>query len=248
MRTSTSRFVFVLVASMVLAPVAGYAGPPYLTDDPEPVEFGHWEVYLATQYFVTRGFATGAAPLTDINCGAWPGLQVHFMGQLTYARPSGGPTSYGVGDTEIGAKIRLVSEGDRLPLISTYPLLDFPTGDAVRQLGTGHVHGFVPLWMQKSFGPWTTYGGGGLWINPGAGNRNYGYAGWQAQRRLAGYATVGGEVFYITPGQTGANANGGFNVGLVLDLSNVHHLLFSAGRSIVGDNLFQGYAAYQLTL
>jgi hypothetical protein len=25
------------------------AGPSYETDDPEPVDFGHWEFYLATQ-------------------------------------------------------------------------------------------------------------------------------------------------------------------------------------------------------
>ena len=35
---------------------------------------------------------------------------------------------------------------------------------------------------------------------------------------------------------------------LVLDLTGHHHLLFSAGRGIVGNSLFQGYAAYQLTL
>jgi len=248
MRSSRSWFVFVLAASLVLGPAAGHAGPPYLTDDPEPVEFGHWEVYLAIQHFVTRGFATGAAPLTDINYGAWPGLQLHFMGQLVYARPSGGPTSYGVGDTEVGAKIRFIPEGDRMPMMSIYPMLDFPTGDAAHQLGSGRVHGFIPLWMQKSFDPWITFGGGGLWLNPGTGNRNYLYAGWEVQRRVSGLATVGAELFYLSPSQTGANSNLGFNVGLVLDLSQYHHLLFSAGRSIVGDNLFQGYAAYQLTL
>jgi hypothetical protein len=248
MRSTRSRFVFVLAAAILLGSAPGFAGPPYLTDDPEPVAYGHWEVYLATQHFITRGLATGAAPLTDINYGAWPGLQLHVMGQLTYARPGGSPTSYGVGDTEIGAKMRFVDGRDWLPMMSLYPLLDFPTGDAARQLGSGRLHGFVPLWMQKSFGPWTTFGGGGLWVNPGAGNRNYWYAGWQAQCRVSGFATVGTEVFYSTPSQTGAKANLGFNLGLVLDLSEYQHVLFSAGRSIAGDNLFQGYAAYQLTL
>jgi hypothetical protein len=41
-----------------------------------------------------------------------------------------------------------------------------PTGNAERGLGTGHTHGFMPLWLQKSFGKWLTYGGG-YWINPG---------------------------------------------------------------------------------
>jgi hypothetical protein len=248
MGSPRSRLVFVLAAAILLGPAPGVAGPPYLTDDPEPVAYGHWEVYLATQHSITRGLATGAAPLADINYGAWPGLQLHVMGQLTYARPGGNSTSYGVGDTEIGAKMRFVDGRDWLPMMSLYPLLDFPTGDAALQLGSGRLHGFVPLWMQKSFGPWTTFGGGGLWVNPGAGNRNYWYAGWQAQCRVSGFATVGTEVFYSTPSQTGAKANLGFNLGLVLDLSEYQHVLFSAGRSIAGDNLFQGYGAYQLTL
>jgi hypothetical protein len=229
MRSSMSGLAFVLAEAIVFGRATAYAGPPYLTDDPEPVEFGHWEIYLGTQHFITRGFATGAAPLTELNYGALPGLQLHVQGQLAYAKPSGGPASYGVGDTEIGTKIRFVKEGERLPMMGLYPLLELPTGDASHQLGTGRVHAFIPLWIQKSFGPWMTYGGGGLWLNPGAGNRNYWYAGWQAQRRLSGFATVGAEVFCLTPSQTGASANLGFNAGLVLDLGDHHHLLFSAG-------------------
>jgi hypothetical protein len=68
------------------------------------------------------------------------------------------------------------------------------------------------------------------------------------QRRLGQGAALGTEVFYTTPDQVGGEANLRFNVGLVLDLSEHHHLLFSAGRGMVGDSLFQGYAAYQLTL
>jgi hypothetical protein len=240
--------VALLASAVLLAPATGQAGPPYLTDDPEPVGLGHWEVYLATQHFIGRDMTTGSGPLVDLNYGALPGLHLHVMGQFAYARSAGGPTFYGVGDTEIGAKIRFVNEGDWLPMMSVYPMVDFPTGDATRGLGTGRTHAFAPLWLQKSFGPWTTFGGGGLWVNPGTGNRDYWYIGWELQRRISNLATVGTEIFYMTPAQIGANANLGFDVGLVIDLSELHHLMLSAGRSIMGDGLFQGYAAYQLTL
>ena len=49
----------------------------------------------------------------------------------------------------------------------------------------------MPLWLQKSVGPWTSYGGGGYWFNPGAGNRSYAYVGWQMQRHLSELATLG---------------------------------------------------------
>lgn len=243
-----ARFrIAVLAAAVLLAPATGHAGPPYVTDDPEPVQYRHWELYLVTQHFINRGGASGSAPLTDLNYGAWPGLQLHVIGQLTYARPSGGSTFYGVGDTEVGAKFRFIDESPWYPMVSMYPLFDFPTGDSAHQLGTGHAHAFLSLWLQKSLGPWTSFGGGGLWINPGAGNRDYWYLGWEVQRRISALA-IGAEIFYTTPDHVGGDTNLRFNVGFLLDLTEHHHLLFSAGRSIVGDNLLQSYAAYQLTM
>jgi hypothetical protein len=41
-----------------------------------------------------------------------------------------------------------------------FPLLELPTGNEHRGLGAGHVSAFLPIWVQKSFGEWTTYGGG----------------------------------------------------------------------------------------
>jgi hypothetical protein len=35
--------------------------------------------------------------------------------------------------------------------------LDFPTGNADRGLGTGAVHAFFPIWLQKDFGKWSTW-------------------------------------------------------------------------------------------
>jgi hypothetical protein len=84
-------------------------------------------------------------------------------------------------------------------------------------------------------------------VNPGAGNRDYGFAGWQIQRRLSDLVTLGTEVFYTTSDRIGGGDNLGSNLGLVLDFTEHHHLLFSAGRSIVGETTFQGYLAYQLT-
>ena len=247
--TITLRWsIAALAAAIVFAPATGHAGPPYVTDDPEPVEFRHWEFYLATQHSITRAAASGTAPHVEVNYGAWPGLQLHVIAPLAYARPSGGPTFYGVGDIEVGAKFRFIDEGRWWPMVGTFPQFELPTGDAGSGLGTGHLHVLIPLWLQKSFGPWTTYGGGGLWVNPGAENRNYEFVGWLLQRRLSHLATLGAEIFYTTPDQVGGDASLRFNLGLVLDLTEHHHLLLSAGRAMLGDSLFQGYLAYQLTI
>jgi len=39
------------------------------------------------------------------------------------------------------------------------------------------VQAFLPVWMQKDVGDWTVYGGGGYWINPGAGQKNWWFTG-----------------------------------------------------------------------
>ena len=237
-----------LAAALVLAPATAHAGPPYVTDDPQPVAFQHWEFYLATQHAITHNAASGTAPHIEANYGALPGLQLHVIAPLAYARPAGGPTAVGAGDVELGAKLRFLDEGTWLPMVGTFPQLELPTGDAARGLGTGRLHAFVPLWLQKSLGAWTTYGGGGYWLNPGGGNRNYWQVGWHAERPIAAHAALGAELFYTTADRVGGDGNLRFNLGLVLDLTAQHHVLLSAGRSIAGESVFQGYVAYQLTL
>jgi hypothetical protein len=246
--TPCSPAVALGLAALVLWPLPALAGPPYVTDDPEPVAYRHWEFYLATMPDFTRAGATGTAPHFEINYGAIPNVQLHTIVPLAYARPSGGPSNYGPGDIELGMKVRFVQEGERLPMIGTFPMLEVPTGDAGRGLGTGHLHGLVPLWLQKSVGPWTTYGGAGYWWNPGEGNRSYWYVGWLLQCRVAEWASPGAEIYYTTPDQVGGDHNLRFNLGLVLDITEHHHVLSSGGRSIVGEHAFQGYLAYQLTL
>jgi hypothetical protein len=239
-----------LCAALVVAAGPVFAGPPYNTDDPEPVDFGHWEFYLATHHTIDDGGAAGSVPHVEVNYGAAPNLQLHLTAPLGYARPVGGPARYGPGDVELGAKLRFVDERDGtfLPMIGTFPQFEIPTGSAPKGLGTGHLHVLVPLWLQKSFGTYTTYGGGGYFINPGEGNRGYWFFGWMLQRRLSGAVTLGAEALHTTPDRTDANSNTRFNVGFVLDMTAHHHALFSAGRSIVGDTRFEGYAAYQITL
>ncbi len=42
-------FAVLLVAFLMLTTIlatTGFAGPPFLTDDPEPVPFKHWEFYV----------------------------------------------------------------------------------------------------------------------------------------------------------------------------------------------------------
>jgi hypothetical protein len=218
-----------------------------VTDDPEPVDYEHWEVYLASQSQRTATGWSGTAPHVEVNYGAIPNLQLHAIGALAFSRPVASATSYGIGDTELGAKYRFVDETPHRPQIGVFPLVELPTGSSERGLGAGHVQVFAPVWLQKSFGDWTTYGGGGYWINPGATNRNWIFVGGLLQRRFGSHLAVGLEVFHETPRTEGGGSETHANVGVVVDFTELHHLLISAGSDLQGDSTFQGYVAYQLT-
>jgi len=233
---------------VLLAPAATLAGPPYVTDDPEPVPLRHWELYLATQDGGGGGAAGGTAPHVEVNYGAAPDLQLHAIVPLAWSRAPGGATEVGLGDIELGAKLRFIAEGEARPMVGIFPLVELPTGSEQRGLGEGRPRVFIPVWLQKSFGPWSTYGGGGYWLETGSPRRGWWLFGWQAQRRVAEWASLGAELFYETAPDAASRASLRFDLGAVIDLSDAHHLLFSGGHSLAGEAGWQSYAAYLLTL
>jgi hypothetical protein len=242
--THSRVLLVVLALSAVLTDGRARAGPPFLTDDPEPVELEHWEFYLASQWSAARHAASGSAPHFEVNYGALPELQLHAIVPATLAWQSGEPVQYGVGDIELGAKFRFVEEGEWRPQIGTFPLVVLPTGSARRGLGSGTTQVLLPIWIQKSFGQWTTYGGGGVHLASGDDDV---VAGWLLQRKLLSKLSLGMEAFFTFP-TNGDPIAIRINVGLGVDFSAMHHLLLSAGPAFGGDARAQAYVAYQLTI
>lgn len=237
-----------LAGCILLLPAALKAGPPFLTDDPEPVGTGHWEIYTAASAARDKGGLSGTLPHLEINYGAFRDTQLHFIAPAAFYRPAGGPFRSGCGDTELGVKYRFLRETGPRPQLGTFPLLELPTGDKERGLGSGRARLFLPLYFQKSRGAWTTYGGGGYWLNPGPGNRNWTFLGWLLQRDLGSGLTLGAELFHRTPDTAGGRPGTGFNAGGQVNFTEHEHLLFSAGRDLSGPVRLTAYLAFQLTL
>jgi PPE-repeat protein len=224
-----------------------WAGPPFVTDDPEPVELHHWEVYVSSVTTRTPFQSNGTLPHVEVNNGAAPNLQLHMILPCSSSHLDGESTSRGLGDTELGVKYRFVQETKSTPMVGVFPLLEVPTGDPGRGLGTGHLQVFLPIWVQKSWGPWTSYGGGGYFVNPGAGNQSFWLFGWEVQKDLSEHWTLGGELFNTTPNSPDAPNRFNFNLGGFYNIDDGHHILFSAGRGISGDVEFMSYLGYQWT-
>ncbi|MFI5000925.1 MAG: transporter, partial [Reyranellales bacterium] len=200
------------------------------------------------------GDTSGVAPGFEFNYGLIPNGQLHIVVPLAFDSPWDGPTQFGYGDTEVGFKYRFIEEdkdGAR-PQVGIFPFVELPTGDQTRSLGAGHARVYLPVWLQKSFGNWTTYGGGGYWINNGANSndKDYWFFGWLLQRQVTETLAIGGELFYQTATASDRPDSAGFNVGAIYDFDKQHHLLVSAGRGLhnaAETNLFSWYVAFQIT-
>ena len=228
------------------------AGPPFLTDDPIPVDYRHWEVYgFSAATFAGAGGA-GLAPSIEVNYGGAPNLQLHVIAPLAFNAPDEGGTRVGLGDAELGAKYRLVTQDKTgwIPDIAVFPAIEAPTGNARLGLGAGRVRAYLPIWFQKDFGPWTIDAGGGYWINPGPGQRDYGFTGILLLRQITRRLALGGEVFHQTAMTRPGRDSSGFNLGAVYDFNEHYHLLVSAGRGLTNvrdTNQISYYVAIQKT-
>ena len=199
MKRHGALLVFMLLACA--KPI--FAGPPFQTDDPDPVDFHHYEFYVFGNADGTGVEMDTAGPAAELGLGVLSNTQFHVVvpvaamalqrGKL-FAR-WWGRREVGLGDIEIGVKYRYLKETKHRPMIGTFTMLEVPSGNYNLGLGVGKVWAKLPVWVQKSFGPWTTYGGVGEQIVPQTGYNNFTYGGWLLQRDIGKKWTLGGEVF-----------------------------------------------------
>jgi len=219
----------VLLATAASNPAG--AGPPYLSDDPEPTDVGRWEIYNFAIGAGTAGGLAGEAGF-DINYGAAKDLQLTAVLPLAFDNSKGfgiDGLRGGPGNVELAVKYRFLHQGNDTwtPDVAFFPRLFVPTAD--RQFSTGKFGLLLPIWAEKDFGPWSVFGGGGYQINPGAGQRNFWQGGVAISRSLGERLSLGGEVY----GQTRDVANGGayetVNLAATYKLVRRWSLLASAG-------------------
>jgi len=253
MRSITASFTLTTLAVLTaLATLAGAvlpqvasAGPPFQTDDPVPVDLHHYEFYVFAGSDSTSGEIDPAGPAFEFNWGALPNTQIHVVLSFGAVLPSDGPSSYGLLDTELGVKYRLIGETKYLPEVGTFPMIEVPTGSYSRGLGVGKTHYKLPIWVQKDFGPWTTYGGGGYQIVPREGFRNFPYAGWLLQRDVGEKLTLGGELWYHGPEGAATPIDHSVTMfdfgGYYYFRKPAFQLLFTLGHTIAGQSETYAY-------
>jgi Putative MetA-pathway of phenol degradation len=221
------------------------AGPPFVTDDPEPPPPGGWEINVPFILERTPGTTDMDAPLFDLNYGL-PDVQLKLEFPIKIVHEGGAGTAAGAGDLLLGVKWRFFNNEQSQSELGVYPQLLVPTGDHSRGLGEGQPAFVLPFLGQKSWDKWTLYDNVGYWWQTAAETRNYVYAGAVIEREINERLTLGAELFGNSPKERGGRSELAFNVGGTWKLSEHFNLLFSGGRDIVGDTTAMGYIGLQL--
>jgi hypothetical protein len=221
------------------------AGPPFVTEDPEPPPPGGWEINVPFIIERTPGETEMNTPLFDLNYGL-PNIQLKLEIPVETIHDDGDGTASGPGDLLLGVKWRFLNNERSQFQLGTYPQVLVPTGDHSRGLGQGGSAFVLQLIAQKNWEKWTLYGNVGYWWQAGAENRDYSYAGAVLEREINERLTLGVELFGNSPKERGGHSELAFNVGGSWKLNKHLNLLFSGGRDIVGDTHAMAYIGLQL--
>ena len=215
-----------LAALCVAAAAPALAGPPYITDDPEPTDTGHWEIYAFTDGEGVRSDVDADAGI-DLNYGPVKDVQLTATFPLSFSHEAGRGWRTGTGDVEMAVKYRFFDDEKHGVSAAIFPRAFLPTStleshDRTRLL--------LPLWVGKDFAGGTSiFGGGGYEFNPGPANRSFWQAGVVMTHDLSKELSVGGEVAWQQRDAEDTTAETNAGLGTIVRLSEHYALLFSGG-------------------
>ena len=86
------------------------AGPPYVSDDPEPTDYKHFEIYSFSSGTATQGGNQRRVRHRFQLTRAAPDLQLTATVPAAFGQPTGGNTSIGLSNVELAAKYRFLHQ------------------------------------------------------------------------------------------------------------------------------------------
>jgi hypothetical protein len=217
----------VLGLAMLASPAL--AGPPYVTDDPEPTDYQHYEIYAFAGGTFARDGLDGETGI-DFNYGGAPDLQLTAVLPMAYSDPRNGPVVGGLGNVELAAKYRFLRQDTFGWDVAVFPRVFLPSASA--HVGEQHASFFLPVFVEKDWDKWSMFGGGGCTLDNGGGSKDFCQAGWALTREVLPDLHIGAEIYHQTADTRGGRASTGIGFGATYDLSENYHLMASAGPGI----------------
>ena len=150
---------FALAVLFCLLPLKAAAQQPFITDDADVTDKGKVHLQVADEYdLLQRALYPGKTQNTtnvEVDYGLWKGVEVGFAPPLLALHSSrvvSPQTAFGPGDSTLHVKYNFYREraDSRLPAMAVSAIVQFPTGDASKRLGTGLTDYYVNGILQKS--------------------------------------------------------------------------------------------------
>src|ERR1700729_2827528 len=136
----------ILASFLLLCLIApAVAGPPYVSDDPEPTDFKHFEIYTFNSGTNTRDGTEGGTGI-DFNYGAAPNLQLTATLPIGFSFPSGSSSQFGLSNIELAAKYRFLQQASFGWDVAVFPRVFLFSESSSG--GDRQVSRLLPIWVQ----------------------------------------------------------------------------------------------------
>jgi hypothetical protein len=222
----------------LLAAAPAVAGPPFITDDPEPTDTGNWEIY-AFGNGQGEGSSMDADAGLDLNYGPVRDVQLTATLPLSFEHERASAWQSGTGDLQLAIKYRFLHDENKGVSAAIFPRIFLPTSS----LRSGErAQLLLPVWAQKNFGSTSLFGGGGYEINPGLGNCDFWQEGAAVTHAFAHGFTGGVEIAHQGPDAGGRTGETDAGAGIIVHLSGIASFLASGGPTWADHR--EGYHVY----
>jgi hypothetical protein len=221
------------------------AGPPYISDDPEPTDYKHFEIYAFTLGTTTRDGTAGQIGI-DFNYGAAPDLQLSATVPAGFELPAGGAAGVGLSNVQLAAKYRFLHQDGFGLDVSVFPRVFLPAPSS--GVADSHASLLLPVWVQKDWsGGWSAFGGGGCTVSERRAV-DFCQTGGVVTYQLLPKLQIGAELFHQTADSSGTPATSSVGLGWRYDVSDNYHLPGYAGHGLENANQTDQYSWYASVL
>jgi len=244
--------IYFFLAVIYFFPKSAFAAAPFISDDADVLASQHFQLFIYSKIYSKSYSSDLGLPTIELDYGLIKNIEIDLTTQISTNIPTSGNSTIGLGDSEIKLKYKIIKETINYPEISIEPTLELPTGNAERNLGNGKTWYQLPLWIEKSWNSWTTYGGGGYAINSAPDAKNYFFGGWVLQKNFSYPLAIGLELY--TQGATAKHNisdSGSYtlvDIGATYNLNSYTTLLFSVGHNVLGQALWYAYLGLNFQL
>lgn len=215
--------IFVTSAICLFANFA-FAGPPYLTDDPQPTEYKKYEIYLFENISRSNDGKDSEYGV-DFNYGGFENTQLTAVLPWVTNKANGEKSQSGFGNPELAVKYKFLHQDKHGIDAAFFPRLYLPAKN--EKFGATHSQLLLPIFIQRDFGRYSVFGGGGCTLNHSSNSQNFCNLGTTLTRDINSKFHIGAEIFGQTPDSKDAKSSGGYGIGAVYDMNDKYHILIS---------------------